>query len=68
MVAHHLALSGIGVDVATEERRGEQKGDRPDHHDEHHSLDREARPATQATEQAQPDTGEQDEPAEDEGE
>ena len=68
VVAHHLALGGVGVHVATEERRREQQRDRPDHDDEHDLLHREARPAPQGAEQAQPDPGEQDEPTEDERE
>ena len=64
VVAHHLALRGVGVDVAAEERRCEEERHGPDRHDEHDALDRETVVAVQVTEEAEPHPAEEDQPAE----
>ena len=64
VMADHLALCGIGVDVPAEQRRCQQERHRPDRHDQHDALDRESLVASQVPEEADPDPGQEDEAAE----
>ena len=60
-MAHHLALPGIAVHVAAEERRCEEQGDGPDGDDEHYPLHRDPG-AAEVAEESQPHPAEQDKP------
>ena len=64
VVAHHLALSRVGVDVPAEERRREEQRHGPDRHDEHDPFDRESVVPVQVAEKAEPHPGEEDEASE----
>ncbi len=65
VMAHHLALRGVGVDVAAEERWSEQQREGPDRDHQHDTLHREAVVAVEVTEEPEPDAGEEDEPSKD---
>ena len=64
MVAHHLALCGVGVDVPAEQRGCDEQRHGPDRDHEHDALDREAAVPVQVTEETDPHAGEEDEPPE----
>ena len=68
VVAHHLALCRVRVDVSAEEGRREEQRHGPDEHDQHDATDGEARTPVEVSEKAHPDAGEEDEAAEHEGE
>ena len=61
VVAHHLALPGVAVDVTTEHWRREENRDGPDHDDADNATYRHALMRTQLAEQTDPHSDHEDE-------